>query len=135
MTAREDERRDRLRLREEEALQELLEGLNHLQQNVALRAVQLPLITDPEIRARYRALVSLADELGKLGSGTGERDRQRGDVVRYIGYVRHSVKAALQGEPPCHLTPIPLSSTRTDDARWTPPVTDPEDTYFPDERS
>lgn len=164
--SREEERRDWLQRRQEQALTNLLAVLSVLQGSVpqlyALPAtrhpmlhanpddrakaeyahetllhglrVDLPLVLNSDLRARYQSLVRLVEELARLGLGetTEERERWRGDVIRYISYVRHAMKNLLHGDGlPRHADPPVL--TRQDQALWTAPETDPEDTYFPDQ--
>lgn len=161
--AREDEHRDWLRRREEQALAGLLVVLNEVQKGIpkihGLRRgrgrfvnqdndyeaqhaydallhglrVDLPLIAAIDVRQRYMNLVALIEELAGLAISDSQdvRERQRSDAIRYVGYVRHSVKRCL------HAQSLPASSdppvlTRNDGALWTPRETDPEDSYFPD---
>jgi hypothetical protein len=170
--AREEERRDILRRREEQALANLLPVLSELQISVpklyalgrsssymglrppgfeqiaedADRAnyiheallhglrVDIPLIATQEVRDRYRALVELTEQLAALTPNSKRIERQRGDLIRYISYVRHAIKNALNGEPiPAHTDPPVL--VRDDKALWSPLEIDPEDAYFIQSRS
>ena len=162
--ARDDEHRDWLRRREEQALAALLVVLNEIQKGVphleamhqrglvaggrrqenfegkyayeALlhgQRVDLPLVETAETRQIYLKLVALVEEFTKLPRVESRevRDRRRADLVRFVGHVRHVIKAGLHAKPPPTLSDPPVL-TRNDAAPWTPQETDPEDTYFPD---
>jgi hypothetical protein len=97
---------------------------------VHLLHVALPQITNGEVRQRYRALVGLVEQLAPSRVPAEFEQRANGDVTRFIGHARHTIKNALLGLPLPEGGPPPLLDRAGANSLWTPVDIDPEDLYF-----
>ncbi|MFJ9467610.1 hypothetical protein [Streptomyces caniferus] len=79
------------------------------------------LISDMDVRDRYRTLVKLAYDVGWRGIGREHRERQIRDVRNYMRYVQFSLETVVDGASRPDHVPAPVLE-RGDSEAWLPPA-------------
>ncbi|WP_327705114.1 hypothetical protein OG530_28925 [Streptomyces decoyicus] len=82
------------------------------------------LISDMDVRDRYRTLVKLAYDARSRGIGREHRERQIRDVGNYMRYVQFSLEAVVDGASRPDHVPAPVLERGGSEA-WLPPAPTP----------